>query len=251
MAGLLDLVYNLSMEEVRRLIEDYQPLESTKDLIRKMQIVFLVGITGAGKDSIVNILLEDTRYAWIVAHATRQPRINKGVMERDGEKYYFVDEVKVLDMLKNHEFVEAKIVHEEVRGTSVKELQRIYDFGKIALKDLDFQGAIDYRKMSSAVKTIFVLPPSYEVWRERLSDRYSDSVQDKYDLEKRMKSAVRELTSAMENDVFQLVVNDDLRVAAEEVSGIISGDIDSSAKREQNIEIAREILVKIKEDFGL
>ena len=113
--------------------------------------MLLVGISGAGKDTVKRCLLEDNEFADIVSYTTRQPRQNAGVLETPGVDYHFIDEAAAVNMLENHEFIEAKFVHGTVYGTGAKEIQAIAEAGKIAVTDIDVQGVSEYKKLSGDV----------------------------------------------------------------------------------------------------
>ena len=86
-------------------IETYQPDETVRHLIDTTKIVLLVGISGAGKDTLKQQLLQLPEFADIVSYTTRAPRQNQGVMEQDGADYHFISEEQAATMLDQHEFV--------------------------------------------------------------------------------------------------------------------------------------------------
>ncbi len=113
-------------------------------------------------------------------------------------------------MLESREFIEAKLVHGTVYGTSLDELQSAFDAHKIAITDIDVQGVSEYKELSHGVIAIFVIPPSYSTWRERLSRRYESQAAFEAEWIKRRNSAVTELTHALEVPYYHFVVNDEL-----------------------------------------
>jgi len=136
---------------LKNLIKNYQPNQAASDVVQRTKIVLLVGISGAGKDTVKRRLLEDNEFADIVSYTTRQPRQNAGVLETPGVDYHFIDEAAVVNMLENHEFIEVKFVHGTVYGTGAKEIQAIAEAGKIAVTDIDVQGVSEYKKLSGDV----------------------------------------------------------------------------------------------------
>ena len=72
------------MSKIEKLIREYQPSESVRQLVIQTKIVLLVGISGAGKDTTKQRLMQSPEFADIVSYTTRQPRQNKGVWEREG-----------------------------------------------------------------------------------------------------------------------------------------------------------------------
>src|SRR5712691_7859904 len=95
--------------ELQELVDHYKVPSQVVTLVKNTPIVLLVGVSGAGKDTIKHHLLATGKYHHIVSHTTRKPRENGGVMEQDGVEYHFIDQARAIQMLKDGEFVEAKI----------------------------------------------------------------------------------------------------------------------------------------------
>lgn len=227
---------------LKQKIDQYEPSAATIELVKSTPILLLVGVSGAGKGSIWNKLLYSGRYHNIVSHTTRQPRENDGVMERDGREYHFIDAAEAGRMLDTGAYVEAKFYSGNIYGTSAAEIQRAHDEGKIAVTDIEVQGVAEYKAMKPDVKAVFVLPPSYQVWQERLRKRYDGRV-DSTDLERRMRTARAELEEALNKDYYQFVINDDLAEAVKVVDAIASGS--DSAETAVARAVAQDILAKL------
>lgn len=224
-----------------RLIDSYKMPPTATELIKNTRIVFLVGIAGAGKNTILQGLLYKLEYRFVVSHTTRPPRENRGVSEEDGVNYYFIDYKKAENMLKNHEFVEAKNVHGNLYGTSVMALESIRRAGKIAITDLDVQGVAEYMAVSPKVAAVFLLPPDFDTWQKRLMARYGSSQPDQDDLKRRLKTAKAELQEALDKDYFEFVINDDLDRTVQAVDDIVHGKT-STLKNEEAKKLARSLL---------
>ena len=206
--------------EIENLVANYNVSDSARQLVRDTPVVFLVGVAGAGKDTIKQQLLDTGRYHHIVSHVTRPPRENQGVMETEGFPYHFISIEESIAMLKSHEYIEAKFVHGNVYGTSASEIQKSHDDGKIAITDIDVQGVAEYKEMSDNVIAVFILPPSYEEWQRRIKSRYGADNTDNDDLHKRMHTAIGELEEALSKDYYHYVVNENLDEAVEAVDSI-------------------------------
>ena len=196
--------------DLKQIIDEYVPTNETAELVRESQITLLVGISGAGKDTIKQRLLDNADYHNIISHTTRPPRVNNGVSEVDGDDYHFIDDEQAHEMLTEHAFIEAKYVHGIVYGTSVKEVACVHDEHKIALTDIDVQGVDEYKQISQDVVAIFILPPSYDVWRERLMKRYVSTEAFDAEWPKRRASAIDELKQALLVPYYHFIINDDL-----------------------------------------
>jgi guanylate kinase len=182
--------------------------------------VLLVGVSGAGKDTIKHKLLETGKYHHIVSHTTRAPRENGGVMEQDGVDYHFINKEQAAEMLRNGEFIEAKKYGENIYGTSVAEIQKAHDEGKVAITDLEVQGVAEYKAISENVIAEFILPPNYQEWQRRLHARYGEKGADPEDIARRMETAIVELKEALAQSYYHFIVNEDVDQAVKSADSI-------------------------------
>jgi guanylate kinase len=224
-------------------IAEYIPDEQTVKLVRNTSVVFLVGIAGAGKDTIQRRLFTTYPgvYHAIVSHTTRAPRENRGIMEREGVEYHFINLKTAESMIDEQRFVEVKVVHQkDVYGTSTAEIKRAHDDGKIAITDLDVQGVDEYEQLSQQVKAVFVLPPSFKVWQQRLTSRYNGQI-DWQDLQRRMNTAKEEIEHVLATSYYYIVINDDLDDVTFAVHSVATGHR-TERRSQQSVEVAQEIL---------
>jgi len=230
---------------LEQMIAAYEPTPETVALVRDSQITLLVGISGAGKDTIKKHLLEKDGYSDIISHTTRAPRMNNGVPEQDGRDYHFVSPEAAHTMLANHDFIEAKLVHDTVYGTSTAEVRRAHDAQKIAITDIDVQGVDEYKELSQDVVAIFILPPSFATWRERLMQRYESVEAFALEWPKRRTSAIKELQQALSVPYYHFIINDDLArsvLVADEIAH--QGDLFNRKDDEARL-VARDLLEDI------
>ena len=210
----------MDTSSLQALVDAYTISPAAVELVRKTPVTLLVGVSGAGKDTIKHELLKTGNYHHIVSHTTRALRENGGVMEQDGVEYHFISKEKAAEMLQNGEFVEAKKYGDNVYGTSVAEIQKAFDEGKIAITDIEVQGVAEYKAISGSVIAIFILPPSYEEWQRRLHARYGEKGVDPVDIAKRMQTAIAELEEALDKPYYHFVVNEKLDEAVRAVDSI-------------------------------
>lgn len=231
--------------DLEHLIDNYTPPATAVEVIKKTKIALLVGISGAGKDTIKRALLNRHDFGEIISHTTRKPRYNEGVLEQDGVDYHFVDEDTARHMLQNEEFVEAKMVHGTVYGTSIESVKEAGEKG-IAIADVDVQGVEEYKTISHEVIAIFVVPPDYDTWVARLKRRYATNEEFMKEWPKRRATAIRELTRALELPHYHCVINDDLERAVE-VSSEIAHRPDVFNRKDDLARIAaRDLLLQIQ-----
>ena len=128
--------------------------------------------SGAGKSSLVKALLElDSHVQPSISHTTRAPR----GQEKHGREYFFVSGQEFDAMVQADAFVEWAHVHKHRYGTSKKALEERMAQGANVILEIDFQGAIQIKKIYANAISIFILPPSWEELRARLERRGEDS----------------------------------------------------------------------------
>ena len=150
--------------------------------------------SGAGKSSLVKALLElDSRLDVSVSHTTRSPR----GQERDGREYWFVDEPSFRAMIEREEFFEWAQVHGHLYGTSRKAIEARLERGEDVVLEIDWQGALQIKQLFPHAVLIFILPPSWEELRQRLTRRGEDHAEV---IEKRMTNARQEVAQARHFD---------------------------------------------------
>lgn len=202
-------------------LKAYKPDAAVINLIKQTPILLLVGPTGAGKDSVKTRLMETGRFHHIISHTTRRPRINHGVIEQSGREYHFIDKNTASQMLDDHKLVEAKVYSGNLYGTSVAEIQAARDEGKIAMTDIEVQGVAEYKALDPGVMAVFLLPPDFKTWQERLQRRYGDVV-DAADYRLRLETALHELEELLNTDYYVAVINQDLDEVVRHVETITS-----------------------------
>jgi guanylate kinase len=150
--------------------------------------------SGAGKSSLVKALMElDAGVQPSVSHTTRAPR----GQEKHGREYFFTSEQEFDAMVLGEAFLEWAHVHGHRYGTSRKAIEDRIAMGADVILEIDFQGAIQIKKIFTNAVLIFILPPSWEELRSRLERRGEDSA-DVIDL--RLRNAALELCQAREFD---------------------------------------------------
>ncbi len=128
--------------------------------------------SGSGKSSLVKALMEvDAGVAPSVSHTTRAPR----GQEKDGREYFFVDRATFDRMIEAGDFFEWAQVHGNRYGTSRQAIAARMQAGGDVVLEIDWQGALQIRRLFASAILIFVLPPSWDELRARLQRRGEDS----------------------------------------------------------------------------
>ena len=150
--------------------------------------------SGAGKSSLVKALMElDQRVSPSISHTTREPR----GQEVHGREYYFVSRETFDQMVAQDAFLEWAHVHGNRYGTSKQAIEQRIAQGVDVVLEIDFQGAIQVKRIFPNAVLIFILPPSWEELRSRLERRAEDSAEI---IEVRLKNAAQEMAHAKEFD---------------------------------------------------
>ncbi len=203
------------LAEFQKILAHYRVSEASKRILDQTQLVVMAAATSSGRNTIIRELKKTGEYHFIVSDTTRNPRLNDGVLERDGVTYWFRSEEEVLRDLEEGEFLEASIIHnQQVSGVSIRELERAKDEGKIAISDIEIVGVNNIIKAKPNMLAIFLLPPNFEEWQRRIVGRGS---LPKDEVRRRLESAHKEFAAALKHDYYKFIVNDKLSEAVERV----------------------------------
>lgn len=168
--------------------------------------------SGAGKTSLVRALLEqDTSIRLSVSYTTRPARPG----EEEGKHYHFVSREDFQQRLAHGDFLESAEVYGNYYGTSQSWVENQLQQGHDILLEIDWQGAQQVRKLMPQATSIFILPPSLETLRQRLSNRGQDSQEI---IDRRMHTAQDEVSHAPEFDY--VIINDDFNTALQDLLAI-------------------------------
>jgi guanylate kinase len=170
--------------------------------------------SGGGKTSLVYALLEqDSRLVISVSHTTRPPRPG----EFDGKHYHFITEKEYRQMVDAGDFMEHAVVFDHYYGTNRNAVAAQLDQDRDVILEIDWQGARQVKSAFPGCCLIFIIPPSLEILRRRLTGRGQDSEKV---IQRRMRDARAEISHWAEFDF--LVVNNNFHTALEELLAIIS-----------------------------
>ena len=182
----------------------------------KGKLFIFSAASGTGKTSLAKTLVEQIPdVVFSVSHTTRAPRPG----EQHGVHYYFVNQQQFDEMAAADRFLEHAKVFGNSYGTSRAATENLLRQGKNIIFDIDWQGARAIKEKMPEAVSIFILPPSRAVLKERLTGRGQDSPDV---IARRMREAVSEMSHYKEFE--HLVVNDDFDAALADLKTIILGD---------------------------
>jgi len=171
--------------------------------------------SGAGKTTLCNAVrryLPDLVYS--VSSTTRAPREG----EQEGRDYFFVTEAQFREGIDKGQWAEWARVHDNYYGTAARFIEDHLDAGRGVLLDIDVQGAAQILKRYPDAVTIFIMAPSMEILRQRITARGLDSVSV---IDKRLKNAEAEI--ACRGKYRHVLVNDDLEATVARFVSILKG----------------------------
>ena len=186
--------------------------------IKKEGVLLVISSpSGTGKTTICKKLLEyDKNIHLSVSVTTRKKRKN----EVEGIDYYFRSKKDFLNLKSQNSFIENAFVFENYYGTLKSEVLEQLENGIDVLIDIDWQGT---RQITEAMKgnliKIFLLPPSIDELKKRLSKRNSDSIKE---INFRMSKALKEIKHFDEYDY--VLVNDNLENTFQKIVKIIEAE---------------------------
>ena len=194
-------------------------------------LIIVSGPSGAGKSAISAGVLEQLpRLRFSVSYTTRTPRGG----EQNGIHYHFVSREEFDGLVRNGEMLEWAEVYGNFYGTSKKMIDEALTAGDDVLLDVDVQGARTICRKRPGAMSVFIMPPSYGVLRERLEQRKLDKA---YVIEQRLRVANEEIRQFADYDY--LIINSDLGKAIEELKAIVIG---SRCRMERRTEDAQAIV---------
>ena len=204
--------------------------EASEAAVRGMLIV-VSSPSGGGKGTLIQRALESVRnLAYSVSYTTRASRPG----ETNGREYFFVSTVEFEEMIRRGEFLEWARVYDHLYGTSRAQVERERRSGRDIVLEIDVQGAASIRATVDDPVTIFILPPSFKVLRERLIARGTDSPAE---LEQRLQGAPAEVEQY--KDFQYVILNDDVECAANKLAAIITAE---RAQRERQESKLKKVL---------
>ena len=202
--------------------------------MRKGQLLIISGPSGCGKDTVLKeVFAAEPEIKFSISSITRPMR--EGEVQ-DG-KYHFISREEFEAMLANNQLLEHNVYLDNYYGTPRKPVETCIENGQDIFVEVDVNGAEKIRKIIPDAISIFILPPSYEVLKKRLSGRGTETPES---LQKRLNEALREIKRSPEYDY--VVVNDRLEDAVNDVLTIIRADRNTANRQ-------GDVIHKLIEEF--
>lgn len=186
-------------------------------MLVKGVLIVISGPSGTGKGTICKELMSRKlpNLELSVSVTTRKPRDG----EIEGINYFFKDKAEFNNMIINDDFIEYAKVYDNYYGTPKKYVFDKINEGNDIILEIDTQGALNIKKKFNECILVFVMPPSLQELRKRITGRGTDT---EADINKRLKCAHDEMLLSDNYDY--IIVNDDIISAADKVQSIISAE---------------------------
>lgn len=195
----------------------------------KGRLFIVSGPSGSGKDTVLKRFLADnTDIFFSISSVTRQMR-----SPEETDKYNFTTVEQFKNMILNNELLEYNEYCGNFYGTPTAPVKKAIENGKNVIVEVDVNGKKNICKKCPEAVTVFIMPPSVAVLKERLSGRGTEKAEI---IEKRMTEAMREMKDACNYDY--VIINDKLEDAVNNMQTIIDAD---KLKTERNIEFLEEV----------
>ncbi len=182
----------------------------------KGKFVIVSGPSGVGKSTICRAVVERTGASLSLSMTTRP----KSAVEIDGKDYRFVSRDEFERRIEKDEFLEYADVFGNYYGTPRENVRAAFDDGKTVILEIDVQGALKVKQICPEAVMVFILPPSQNDLAGRMNGRGRG--EDEATARLRLDTASTEIAAAWQY-YENMVINDDLEQAINEVIGIIEG----------------------------
>ena len=181
---------------------------------KKGKVVIISGPSGVGKSTICEGLVKQMDDVYLSVSVTTRP---KSDAEVDGEDYWFISEEEFQQRIDNDLLLEHAKVFSHYYGTPKDKIVEALDAGKVAILEIDVQGAMQAKTVFDDAVMIFILPPTEKDLAERMNRRGRDP---KDAAEERLNGASAEIAAAWQYYEY-MVINEDLQQAVSECAQII------------------------------
>ena len=184
--------------------------------MKKGLLIVISGASGTGKGTVCKELLAREQFlAYSVSATSRAPRAG----EQDGREYYFRTRAEFEKMIAAGEFLEYADVYGNYYGTPLAPIEERRAAGEDILLEIDTQGALNVMERCPDGTFIFLLPPSLEELRRRITGRGTESEES---LARRLAAARDEIL--LGKRYRYAVLNDTVEAATDRIQTILAAE---------------------------
>ena len=188
-------------------------------------LMIISGPSGSGKGTVVDELLKNEQFALSISATTRNPRPG----EIDGKHYFFKTKDEFKNLIEENMLLEWACFCDNYYGTPLKYVTERLDEGKNVVLEIEVQGALQVKEKYPAAVLVFLIPPTLDELRKRLTNRGTETAEV---IEKRIARAGVEIELIDRYDY--VVINEDVNEAKEDILKIVCAE-KMNVKRNENI----------------
>jgi guanylate kinase len=201
------------LKQLPDLVNNYKAAPDVVSQINNVSLLMVVGPSGVGKTSLISKL----GLKYVAGDNTRSPRPD----EVEGVDYFFrQDYDKIVDEMKNGRFVQAVV---DSGGDLKATREAAFPESGTAVMAVVAEALPNFRNLGfKSTCSVFITPPSYEEWMQRLNAHSLSAEQQT----RRLSEAARSLEFALSDKEKHFILNDDLERAAEQTKNVLQGQRD-------------------------
>ena len=228
-------------QKFQEVLKSYRVSERALAALSDLRLVLLIAPTSSGRNTIIRYLVQTGDYHYLTSDTTRAPRTNDGVLEQNGQEYWFRTEEEVLSDLLKGEYLEAELIHgQQVSGISIRELEKANSERKIAVTDIDLQGIHNVVRVKPDTHPIMLIPPSFDEWQRRIAQR---GRMGNAEYVRRLETAYRIFEDGLRENYYKFVVAENVEQSAAIINGLVAGKANPHQDR------GRELIQSLQESL--
>lgn len=204
-------------------------------MVHKGLLIVISGPSGAGKGTIIDFMKNrNSNERFSISTTTRIPRDG----EIDGKNYFFKTIPEFKKMIENNELFEWVEYCGNYYGTPKSYIEESINIGIDVILEIEVEGALKTKEKFPEAVLIFILPPSYDELKRRITNRGTENPKA---IEKRLFKAKNEVLFIDKYDY--IITNDLVENSVNKIDNILFAE---KLKISKNVDMLNNILEQYK-----